>query len=184
MVELNGEVAMADNSSGKGWNPLGSVVAILTILMAAASLISLIQRWSGVEIISEIAQDALSLYRQMIEQIQWALFGWWTPIELPWGWVFEMPTWGMDVLALFVLQLGALFRSLSVDRRRGALWARRYPVQYGFSLLPLIGYLVAVMSLFRENLSYRDAGIWLAYLSPFLATFLFFLWNAIQITPQ
>lgn len=175
---------MSDNSSEKSFNPFGSVFTVLGVLMGTASLISLVQRWTGVEIVAEIAREALSIYRQMMEQIHWALFGWLTPIELPWGWVFEMPTWGMDVLALFVLQLGALFRSLSVDRKRGALWVRKYPVQYGLSLLPLIGYLVAVMSLFRENLSCRDAGIWLAYLSPFLATFLFFLWNAVQLSPQ
>ena len=69
----------------------------------AASLISLVQRWTGVEIAWEIAADALSLYRQMLEAFKAALFDWWTPVELPWGWTFAMPMWGMDVAAVWIV---------------------------------------------------------------------------------
>jgi hypothetical protein len=94
-----------------------------------------------------------------------------------------MPAWGMDLLALFELQLGAFYRSLSVAREKSALWAQRYPVQYWLSLLPIFGYLLHLISLLRLIASSRGAATWLAYFLPFLAAFLFFLWNAIQISP-
>ncbi|WP_323762741.1 hypothetical protein [Maricaulis sp.] len=116
----------------RSWNPFGSVFTILGILMGTASLISLIQRWNGVEIVSEIARDALSLYRQMMEQFKFALFDWWTPVELPLGWVFEMPVWGMDLLALWGLaaasDLRRTARGLERSRQHHHKHGEKWPV--------------------------------------------------------
>lgn len=226
----------------KSWNPFGSVFTILGILMGTASLISLIQRWTGVEIISEIARDALSLYRQMTEQLHWALFDWWTPVELPWGWVFAMPMWGMDLLAVWIVSGSALYRGVTARNsvlreqlNQNALpWHVRHPrVSFVFlaPVWPVIALLVIVIPVFARELSVRkqtaaykeatafdesipvdtsrsEAEIDIArdliiekakhaqllssstgvlvvgVMAPVLLCVVFFLWNAIQITPQ
>jgi hypothetical protein len=87
-----------------------STFAVLGILLGTATLISLFQNWTGTEIVSEIARDALSVYRQMLDSFHWALFSWWTPLHLPWGWEFEVPRWGLDLLTLWVLCHAAFLR--------------------------------------------------------------------------
>jgi hypothetical protein len=108
----------------------GPTFTVLGILMGGVSLISLIQRWTGIEIVVEVAADAISLYRQMIESIHWALFAWWTPMELPWGWTFEMPTWGMDALAVWVIISGATYRGVLNEKLQLRAGAKENPAEY------------------------------------------------------
>ena len=207
----------------------GGVFNVLGILMGTASLISLVQRWTGIEIVIEIAADAVSLYRQMMEQVKWVLFDWWAPIELPWGWVFEMPMWGMDVLAMWVLMAAGSIRALHARRNLKIQWEdalsannpdaswhkykeRIIPVPlktyaylviaapYHFFRAIFIGFRVSirldtseggrVSTIGTKGWDWSPVATWY-YLSivtvttgPLLLSVFFFLWNAIQITPQ
>jgi hypothetical protein len=59
-----------------------SIFAALGMAFGAASLISLVQRWTGVDIAWEIAADDLALSRQKPVAFKAALFDWWTPVAL------------------------------------------------------------------------------------------------------
>ena len=191
---------MAETSSGKSFNPFGSVFTVLGILMGAASLISLVQRWTGIEIVAEVARDALSLYRQMMDQFHWALFSWWTPLELPWGAAFSMPAWGMDLLTVWVFSIGALLRVDAMAKYarmpQGVNW---YIVQYlwvFFAPYVVVWWLLTLLMSLPEAFTREGAKremYWALYIrlytlaavgSPIVLGVLFFIWNAIQISPQ
>ena len=103
------EVRVTDHSNSE--RPNISIVGTLAVIMAAASIVSLVQRTTGIEIVNEIAGDALSLYRQMIVNIHTVVFDWWTPVELPWGLTFVVEIWAMDILAIWLLCVGGVFRN-------------------------------------------------------------------------
>lgn len=85
--------------------------------MTAAALISLVQRWAGVEIVSQVVRDALSVYRQMMDTLKSVIFDTWLPLPFPLPWpTFSMPYWGMDVLAVWLLA-STSFWSFSEARR-------------------------------------------------------------------
>ncbi|WP_300542297.1 hypothetical protein [Maricaulis sp.] len=106
-----------NKQSKKRRSPFVTMFGVLGILMAIAALISLIQRWTGIEITIEVAADAIDLYREMMAQFKWAMFDWWTPVKLPFGLAISMPMWGMDLLAVWVLSVTAMIRSHSVFER-------------------------------------------------------------------
>ena len=190
---------MNKNSSNRSLNPFGSVFTVLGILMGAASLISLVQRWTDGEIVAEIARDALSIYRQMMDQFHWALFSWWTPLELAWGWVISMPLWGMDLLAIWLVSVAAVWRT---DKK-----AKTGRVAHGVNgiiidtlWVPFAPYVVLwwiFTLLYDLPRAFRgDDGTslsWRLYIhiytltiasSPIVLAILFFVWNAIQLSPQ
>jgi len=197
----------------RSWNPFHSVPSALGFLMGVASLISLIQRWTGAEIIAAIARDGLSIYRQMMGAFHWALFDWWTPVQLPWGFVFEMPLWGMDLSVVWIITAWANYRELLyfTNGRPGVLQAPwRNPLQFfrGFlfkRIIPapfywlsklwlhirmlgsgLIGIVFGKPSVRDINEDYIRIGFSASAIGllPVLFVLLFFIWNAIQITPQ
>ena len=206
---------MGDTSVGKSFNLFGSVFTVLGILMGAASLISIVQRWSGIEIVAEIARDALSLYRQIMDQFHWALFSWWTPLDLPWGWTFEMPAWGLDLLVVWTLAAVSNVRlwyfvnedyrypgvhELNIRRPMGPDGPPPRPyTERRFVLGVIISIVFAPLDFFRlgwatifENSYYSslskftwrrkflDLGVLLAVPG---MTVLFYLWNALQLSP-
>lgn len=158
---------------------LGSAWTFLGALLGAASLASLIQRVGEVGL-SPVAADVLEYYRWFMADVvrRWC-FDWWTVRWLDW----IAPTWALDLIAIYALQLGALFRSLLAEPSRGLIWVKRYPVSFGACLIPYIGFLPAIRSLLAENLSRRDIRILTAYVAPFVLTALFFAWNAVLPSP-
>ncbi len=230
-----------EKASSRGWNPFGSVFTILGILMGTASLISLTQRWTGVEIVSEIARDALPIYRQMMEQLKLAVFDWWMPLDLPWS-TFSMPEWGIHVIAVWVLCAASFvrFEGTAFDIRRGRTGAEMLPAMFTltFALPAMAIFALQLWPLFliwlvgatawsfarrsrdlwsevfvsanetelsadrkqriqnrkdraqaeqtRAVENWRRLGYraWVAASAPWVATLSFFLWNAIQLTPQ
>lgn len=158
---------------------LGSAWTFLGALLGAASLASLIQRVGDVGL-SPVAADVLDYYRWfMVDVVRTWCFDWWTVRWLDW----TAPNWALDLIAIYVLQLGALFRSLLAEPSRGMIWVKRYPVSFVACLVPYIGFLPAIWSLLVENLSLRDLRILVAYVAPFVLTVLFFAWNAVLPTP-
>ena len=117
----------------KAWNPFGSVFTILGILMGTASLISLLQSWTGIEVVIDIAADALSLYRQMLGYLKIGIFDWWTPYLWP---DFSMPLWGMDALAVWVLFIASIHR---YDTQRRVVWEKDHKASSQVFLWLVIG---------------------------------------------
>jgi hypothetical protein len=218
----------------KSSNLSGFIFTILGILMGTAAIISLLQRWTGVEIISDIARDALSLYRQMIDIFRELIFDWWTPLALPWGWSFDMPMWGMDLLTLWLLSAAGMLRVFKgpieyyhqlsalpggTDWRRllmhladislfapfKALRQLQHHSNLFFRFLTGIGLNRVFLNKFRWVPSVHDYEIVdgniksfgariknaghhgkkaFFVISPLIGATAFFLWNAIQLTPQ
>jgi hypothetical protein len=188
-------------------------MTVLGILMGAASLISLLQRWSGVEIINEMAGDALSLYRQMMLAIHWAVIDWWTPLELPWGMTLNVPMWFMDVIAIWVICVAAQLRAQrylltafvknTLDDYPGWRW-NRVDTAFGLAVAPYgfardVAEAVALIgkgakrfvSSQREDLKQIGwSGVTSGFrrlrwmLTPVIATAAFFLWNAVLLSPE
>jgi len=201
--------------------PVRTITGILGILLGTASIISIIQRWTGVEIVIQIASDALSLYRVMMSNFKWAIFDWWTPIELPWGWEVSMPMWGMDLLAIYIFFIFSNYRAISVvtnyhatsvslnteiPENPSSIANRTITFKQHIKILtqaPLVYFRFLVIFLYtspkRFSTSLKDEvyefidffsamkyllGNVLAFISPLFITVGFFIWNAMQITPQ
>lgn len=156
-----------------------SILIALGALLGAASLASLIQRLFEVGL-APISNEMLSYYRWFITDVVrvW-LFDWWTIRWLG----FQLPNWALDLIALYTVQLGSLYRSLAAEPKRGIIWIKRYKLYFVLALLPIIGVIVALSSLIIENRSLKDLRIWMGYLSVFLAVALFFTWNAFELSP-
>ncbi|MAC89336.1 hypothetical protein [Maricaulis sp.] len=193
-------MADAAGEQRRGGGLTGSVFTVLGILMGTASLISLVQRWTGIEIVSEIARDAMSLYRQMMEQFHLVLFDWWAPVYLPWGWTFEMPMWGMDLLAVWMLAGAADFLGRNLLRPEVTLrtylvhilWVPVWPIRLVSFWFTVVASLALGRPVLLSSLAGGSEGGYLSeafksFLTPFMvpgAAALFFLWNALQLTPQ
>lgn len=131
----------------------GTTWRVLGTLLATASLISLIQRWTGVEIIPVIAREALSIYRQMMGRLKDLVFDSWTPLELPWGLVFEMPVWGMDVLAIWTLSIAGLAKLSDGILNFGLYYGRRRYI--------LVVLTAPISLLYYLGMQLSVAGMWL-----------------------
>lgn len=91
----------------------GSTLSVLGILAGAASIISLVQSWTGIGVAATVAENALMSYRAITQNIKFALFDWWPPL---FDWNIWMPLWGMDLLAIYVLSLAGLERDQSTRK--------------------------------------------------------------------
>ena len=101
---MSAKTSDGKRSHGTFWG----VFVVLGILMAIASVISLVQKWTGIEIVFDIAHDALSIYRQGMAALKFALFDWWLPNL---AWHLTVPIWCMDAIALWFLMATGLLRA-------------------------------------------------------------------------
>ena len=90
------------------WREMGKVWTVLGILVAAASLSSLIQRWGDITLAESTAQ-VLDYYRSVADQVKLWLFDWWTVRIWP-DWI--LPTWVFDMIAIWVLCGFSSFRGM------------------------------------------------------------------------
>lgn len=78
--------------SAKGW-------AFLGIIVTGASVVSLIQRWFGIQL-ADYPDTVLGYYRSIADQLQLVLFDWWT-VHIWDDWT--LPKWAFDVLVFWSL---------------------------------------------------------------------------------
>lgn len=240
-IEKNTKRDIGPNNRDEKHRPISATISILSIVFGAASLISLFQRWTGVEIYIEIFYDALSIYRQFATTLKSIIFDWWMPVELPFSIELYIPDWGFDIMVLWLLFCASISRYDAARERIFLVefpeWV--YPTPYYMRVFNLISnflifpillkwvywfvYLMfwgldhySWMTLQMERLlvspvGLRDAdlkragygiqihGDWwkngelrlkrmrhravFAAISPVFLTVLFFIWNAIQISP-
>lgn len=167
-----------------------SVWSVLGILLGTASIISLIQSWSQTTL-AGLADSALGLYREMLLVFKPLMFGWWTPIEI-FGVSYSVPVWGMDLLALYFVCLGAFIRLM---RHRG--WKLSdYIANFAWVIFCPISFFMLIWWRLRDIVvgryalaptspaADRSRSITevVMLLSPFFLTALFFLWNAIVLS--
>lgn len=184
--------------------PIRTTFAILGIVVATLSLISLIQRLTSTPL-SEFAAEIVAYYRLIAGQLKGVLFDWW----LTWLWPnLVFPAWAMDAINVWVLCLAAIWRMDLAERGRTRLGAGdialRVMLAPVFLLLSIL--VVAIGSVYLTpyndpNWSFRRDGraaikamqsaearrhsraiaLWVAALSPIVGTFAFFVWNALML---
>ena len=96
MIETDDEQKRAEYSL---WGEVGKIWTVLGILVAAASLSSLIQRIGDVPL-AEITGDVLAYYRGVADQVKFWLFDWWLQLLVP-DW--KVPTWVFDILTFWII---------------------------------------------------------------------------------
>ena len=97
---------MASGTKVTFWHALVSStkigISFLSVFFASVSIISLIQRWSGVSIFLEIARDMLDIYRDFVTVIRVLLFDSWMPIEF-FSIKFQVGDTAMDLIMAWLL---------------------------------------------------------------------------------
>lgn len=90
----------------------------LGVLVAVLSLASLVQRWQQINL-ADVTLKVLGYYREVANQAKWLLFDWWLELALP---EFILPSWSIDVLAIWILLGAAVWRG---ERSRAHIYANR-----------------------------------------------------------
>lgn len=92
-----GTIEKSDKQTKSIWREMSKIWTLLGIIVAAASLSSLIQRWFGVPM-AEYPDTILGYYRSVADQLKLWLFDWWIARLLP---IWAVPNWLFDLMLLW-----------------------------------------------------------------------------------